>query len=70
MSFTTTYIPLKGAKYDPVNKHSIESWDRKNGFRDLDEPEEYCFKISASYDSTTPSCAKSKIVKISRATPL
>ena len=35
-------------------------------FYGLDEPEEYCFKISASYDSTTPSYARSKIVKINR----
>ena len=38
----------------PVNRHMIEFWDSKNAFWDLYEPEEYCCKISASYDSTTP----------------
>ena len=52
-----------------VNRHITEFWDRKNAFWELDEPEEYCFKISAWYDSTTPSYARSKIVKINRATP-
>ena len=46
----------------------IEFWDRKNASQDLDEPEEYCLKISASYDSTTRSYARSKIVRINRAT--
>ena len=58
--FLTTYIPLKGAKYD---SHIIEFWDRKNAFQDLDQPDEYCSKISVSFDSTTPSYARSKIVK-------
>ena len=53
----------------PVHGHIIEVWERKNDFWDLDEPEEYCSKISASYDSTTPSYARSKIVKINRVTP-
>ena len=52
----------------PVNRHIIEFWDRKNAFSDLDEPEKSCFKISASYDSTTPSYTRSKTVKINRAT--
>ena len=51
-----------------VNRHIIKFWE-KNAFEDLDGPEEYCFKISASYDSTTPSYARSKIVTVNRATP-
>ena len=47
----------------------IEFWDSKNAFWDLYEPEEYCCKISASYDSTTPSYAMLKIVKTNGAAP-
>ena len=54
----------------PVNRHIVEFWDKKNAFKDLDEPEEYCFEISASYDSIAPSYARSKIVKINWMTPL
>ena len=53
----------------PVNRYIIESGVEKNTFQDLDRPEEYCFKISASYDSTTASYARLKIVKINRASP-
>ena len=53
----------------PINRHIIEFWDRRNAFLDLDETEKYCFKISASYCSTTPSYARLKIVEINRATP-
>ena len=52
-----------------VNRHIIDVWDRKNAFLDSDESEEYCFKFSASYDLTTQSYARSKIVKINRVTP-
>ena len=38
-----------------VNSILYSLGQQKNAFKDLDEPEEYCFKISASYDSTTPS---------------
>ena len=48
----------------PDSKHMIEFWDSENSFCDLDEPEEYCCKIPASYDSSTPSYARLKIVKI------
>ena len=51
-----------------VKRHIIEFLDRKNAFQDLDDPEEYFFEISASHDSTTPSYARLKIVKINRAT--
>ena len=54
----------------PVNRHMIEFWDSKNAFWDLDQLEEYCCKISASYNSTTPSYARLKIVKINEAAPL
>ena len=54
----------------PVNRHMIEFWDNKNAFWDLDEPEEYCCKITASNDSTTQSYARLKIVKINEAAPL
>ena len=50
-----------------VNRQSFGT--EKNALFDLDEPEEYCFKISGSYDSTTPSYARSKIVNINKATP-
>ena len=62
-------ILQKGQGMTPVNRHIIEFWDRKSAFQDLDEPQEYCFKISAWYDSTTPSYARSKIIKINKATP-
>ena len=54
--------------YIPENRHIIQFWDRKDAY-DLDEREEYCFKILDSFDSTTSSYARSKIVKINRATP-
>ena len=54
----------------PVNRHSFEFWGRTNAFQDLDEPEEYCFKISASYNSTAPSKCKVKNCKINKATHL
>ena len=53
----------------PVNRHIIKFSDRKNAFWDVDEAKGYCFKISALYDSTTLSYARSKIVKIDRVTP-
>ena len=47
----------------PVNRHIIAFWDSKNVFKDLDEPKKYFSKISASYDSTTPSYARLKILR-------
>ena len=66
--YSTISVFLKLAKYDPVNKHITEFWDGKNAFQDLDEPEEYRLKISGLYDSTTPRCARSKIVKVIKKT--
>ena len=61
-------MPWKGQNMTLVKRHIIEFLDRKNAFQDLDDPEEYFFEISASHDSTTPSYARLKIVKINRAT--
>ena len=65
--FSITYIPLKRAKYDPVNRHIIEFSDSENDFFDFDEPGKYCCKILASYNLTTPNYARLKIVKITGA---
>ena len=51
----------------PINRHMTEFWDSKKAFRDLDEPEEYCGKISVPYDSATPNDVRLKIVKINGA---